>query len=313
MSLLNKELPILITFEKGFELTDFVEWYNLEKGNLDNLLLEAGAVLIRGINIDSIQKFDSAATVLFPNSENFLDGNSSRGKHTSKVYNASEYDNNEIIRLHTEFSYSNLWPAKLCFCCITPAVKGGETILGNCEEVLNLLDKQIVDEFEKKGITYIRNLHGGGGLGPSWHEAFESNDKKYVEQYCKANNISVIWEEDSVRVIQTRPAIRLHPVKKCRLWFNQVDQFYPLLYGETLFNELLSLYDDDVERLPMIAKYGDGTEIQKEYIEEIVSVLDGASKVVGLRQGDLLIVDNMLALHGRLPFTGDRKILVAMS
>jgi hypothetical protein len=31
------------------------------------------------------------------------------------------------------------------------------------------------------------------------------------------------------------------------------------------------------------------------------------------RQGDVVLLDNMLALHGRKPFSGPRKILVAMA
>jgi alpha-ketoglutarate-dependent taurine dioxygenase len=31
------------------------------------------------------------------------------------------------------------------------------------------------------------------------------------------------------------------------------------------------------------------------------------------QKGDILMVDNMLAAHGREPFTGPRKIMVAMA
>jgi hypothetical protein len=31
------------------------------------------------------------------------------------------------------------------------------------------------------------------------------------------------------------------------------------------------------------------------------------------RRGDLLVLDNLLAAHGRKPFEGDREILVAMA
>ena len=30
------------------------------------------------------------------------------------------------------------------------------------------------------------------------------------------------------------------------------------------------------------------------------------------RRGDVLLLDNMLTAHGRRPFTGDRRVLVAM-
>jgi len=34
---------------------------------------------------------------------------------------------------------------------------------------------------------------------------------------------------------------------------------------------------------------------------------------VDWRTGDVLLVDNVLLAHGRRPFTGDRRVLVAMS
>jgi alpha-ketoglutarate-dependent taurine dioxygenase len=34
---------------------------------------------------------------------------------------------------------------------------------------------------------------------------------------------------------------------------------------------------------------------------------------VGWNAGDLLLIDNVLVGHGRRPFVGDRRVLVAMS
>jgi hypothetical protein len=202
----------------------------------------------------------------------------------------------------------------LFFCCITPAKTGGETIVGDCRAIVDRLNPDLVDEFEQKGITYIRNLHAGHGLGPSWMDAFETKDKAFLENYCLENNISLKWQRDgSVRLVQTRPALRIHPSTGAKLWFNQVDQFYPLIYGEEVYNTMLMMSGNNEEALPMYSRYGDGSPIQKEYVEEIVKVLDEAIIPVPWEKGDLLMVDNMMALHGRLPFTGQRKILVSMA
>ena len=53
----------------------------------------------------------------------------------------------------------------------------------------------------------------------------------------------------------------------------------------------------------------EGTEAN----EEIINILDEITIPVPWEVGDILMVDNMTALHGRLPFTGDRKILASMS
>ncbi|MCF6402535.1 TauD/TfdA family dioxygenase [Chitinophaga filiformis] len=308
------KLPVFLKFEEQVSTDFFADWYHEKRELMESTLLRNGAIHVRGINIDSIDAFSGLMKRLHPASSSFLDGNSSRSKHTSNVYNASEYDAASIIRLHTEFSYSNLWPAHIFFCCINKADTGGETTVGDCKKVLELLSPAIVEEFEAKGITYIRNLHGGAGLGPSWQEAFETTDKQFMESYCNENGITVKWQPDgAVRLEQTRPAIRKHPVTGDRLWFNQVDQFYPVIYGEEVFETLMFLANNDPNGLPMYARYGDGSEIQKEYIDEIIRVMDDVTVPVPWENGDLLMVDNMLSLHGRLPFTGDRKILVSMA
>ncbi len=312
--LIQEGFPVLISFNEELTIDAFMQWYQENKETYDQLLLSSGAILLRGLNINSAPRFQQLMESLYPNPKSFLDGNSTRGKYTSNVYNASEYDAGTIIQLHTEYSYSNIWPSIICFSCVTAPDHGGQTTVGDCRKIISLLDDKIVDEFEKKGITYIRNLHDGNGLGPSWMEAFETEDKDLVEQYCARNDMQITWTPtNSLKIIQTRPAIRRHPITGDKLWFNQVDQFYPKIYGDDVYLTLLSMVDGDEEALPMSSRYGDGTEIQKEYIEEIIRALENVTVPIDWEVGDLAIVDNMLSLHGRLPYKGNRKILVSMA
>jgi alpha-ketoglutarate-dependent taurine dioxygenase len=217
------------------------------------------------------------------------------------------------VRLHTEFSYSNIYPKKIFFCCQNLASTGGQTTVGDCKKALELIEPEVVKAFDEKEIIYIRNLHSGGGLGPSWQEAFETEDKDFMEAYCKENGIEVNWKANGiVRLTQRRPAIRKHPITGDRLWFNQVDQFFPAIYGEEIYETLLEMNGGEKDALPMFSRFADGTEIKKEYIENIIKVLDDITIPVPWQKGDLLMVDNMTALHGRLPFTGPRKILASM-
>jgi hypothetical protein len=186
--------------------------------------------------------------------------------------------------------------------------------VADCRQVLASLPDDLVAEFQAKGIRYIRNLHDGCGFGPSWQEAFETESKTFLEQYCTRNGIQYYWQPDgSVRLTQTRPAVRPHPVTGERLWFNQVDQFYPSVYGKEIFEALMLMYDNDLEALPMHATFGDGTPIGAASINQILQTLEEAEVRTPWEKGNLLIVDNMLALHGRMPFTGDRKVLVSMT
>jgi len=306
-------LPVTITFDNGSP-AQFVEWYFMNKDYVEDTITQVGAVHVQGVGIDSVEKFGELMKKIRPGSPDFLDANSTRSKFSSNVYNASEYDENSVVRLHTEFSYSKIWPDQIHFCCVQPALEGGQTTVAKTSLVSEQLDKAIIDEFHKKGIIYIRNLHGGQGFGPSWMEAFGTDDKNVLEEYCRNNDIITEWLSDtSLRVRQSRPALRNHPKTGELLWFNQVDQFYPEIYDGEIYQTLLMMADDDEFRLPMYSTYGDGSKIQKDYIEAIVEILDEIAVPVPWKKGDILIVDNMAALHGRLPFSGDRKILASMS
>ncbi len=308
----ENKYPMTITFKDG-SMDKFLAYYEENKEFIEDRLRNVGAIHVVGINIDNVDKFGTLMKNLCPKAPDFLDGNSSRGKYSSNVYNASEYDEASIVRLHTEFSYSNIYPKKIFFCCQNPASTGGQTTVGDCKKALELIEPEVVKAFDEKEIIYIRNLHSGGGLGPSWQEAFETEDKDFMEAYCKENGIEVNWKANGiVRLTQRRPAIRKHPITGDRLWFNQVDQFFPAIYGEEIYETLLEMNGGEKDALPMFSRFADGTEIKKEYIENIIKVLDDITIPVPWQKGDLLMVDNMTALHGRLPFTGPRKILASM-
>ena len=60
--------------------------------------------------------------------------------------------------------------------------------------------------------------------------------------------------------------------------------------------------------------YGDGTEIEDEYLEEIRAVTWNNAMALKLQPGDVLLLDNLLCLHSRMSFQGNqRKILVNLS
>ena len=74
---------------------------------------------------------------------------------------------------------------------------------------------------------------------------------------------------------------------------------------------LLSLMKE--EELPRNAFYGDGSRLETSVLDEIRAVYRAAAVAFPWQRGDILMVDNVLAAHGRMPFEGERKIVVAMS
>ncbi|GAA0431820.1 hypothetical protein GCM10009094_40470 [Massilia aurea] len=57
---------------------------------------------------------------------------------------------------------------------------------------------------------------------------------------------------------------------------------------------------------PHNCTFGDGTSISDEFMAQIRSVLLSNSLLFDWEQGDVLLIDNLLAMHGREPFEGTR-------
>jgi Probable taurine catabolism dioxygenase len=277
-------------------------------------LLKDGAVLFRNFGIDNPESLEECVNAFPGTSVNYAGGNSPRTNIKGKVYTSTEHPAHLHISLHNEFSYASSWPKHIFFCCHTPAPKGGFTPIVSSKKIFEDLDAEIKEAFQEKGVRYIRNLHGGYGAGSSWQDTFETADKSVVEKHCKDNDILFEWnEDDGLRLIEKRHAIIRHPETKEQVWFNQADQFHPSTNTPDVFKALMEIYEDDPLEMPQYACYNDGTEIPLDTLDKIRAIVDKHTISFPWEKGDLLLLDNILVAHGRTPFEGPRKILVAMS
>jgi alpha-ketoglutarate-dependent taurine dioxygenase len=193
-----------------------------------------------------------------------------------------------------------------------PPKDRGETVIVDGRSILNKLDKPLLKELEDKGVKYVRNLHGGEGPGPSWQETYETESKEEVEKFFYENGVTYEWKDDGgLKVTQIRPATILHPVTKEKVWFNQVDQFHPSQFEDEIYETLMMMFERE-EDLPMYGSFGDGSKISVDKIRSIHKVFEENMILNKWEQGDILVVDNMLVCHGRMPYSGDRKIVVSM-
>ncbi|MGW4551938.1 TauD/TfdA family dioxygenase [Streptomyces violaceorubidus] len=281
-----------------------------DSGRIDEMLVREKALVFRGFGVDT-DTLDPVMDGLLPNRLAYVHGNSPRTKVGSNVYTSTEYPSELTISMHNELSYAHAWPSRLLFFAAQEPTTGGATPVVDGVAWLEGLAPEVREAFAG-GVRYVQNLHGGRGLGKSWQDTFETSDRGEVETFLKGTEAEWEWLRDGgLRVTQVRPSTVRHPVTGVEVWFNQSDQWHPAALGDDMAAELAQILPE--EELPQSVRFADGSPIPDEYVVQVRDKGLEAAVDVDWHTGDLLLIDNVLVGHGRRPFTGPRRILVAMS
>lgn len=278
--------------------------------HVDSLLARHGVLVFRGFGVTE-PGLAPVLDHLLPDRLAYVHGNSPRTKVGGNVYTSTEYPPEFTISMHNELSYSHAWPSRLLFYCARAPESGGATPVVDCAGWLAALDPDVREAF-RGGIRYIQNLHDGFGLGKSWQDTFETGDRAEVDSFLDSTGADWSWQDDGgLRVSQVRPATTVHPVTGEEVWFNQVDQWHPAALGDDVAAELAELLPP--EELPQSVTFADGEPIPAEHVLHVRERGLALAIDVAWAAGDFMLVDNVRAAHGRRPYTGPRRVLVAMS
>jgi alpha-ketoglutarate-dependent taurine dioxygenase len=273
-------------------------------------LTENGALLLRGFDIGGVDGFDAVVRALAGEPLTYSERSSPRSTIKGKVYTSTDYPPDEEIFLHNENSYQAVWPHTLFFHCMEPALTQGATPLADIREVFRLLDRDVRDEFRRRRWTVVRNFHPD--FGTRWQDTFGTGDTAVVEAYCAERQIQVEWREGGgLRTRAVRDAIHRHPVTGDEVWFNHATFFHVSTLGADVQEGLRAFFAED--ELPTNTYFGDGGVIPDAVLDHLRACYRAATTRFDYQRDDVLVVDNMRAAHGREPFTGPRKIAVAMA
>ncbi|WP_460068192.1 TauD/TfdA family dioxygenase [Streptomyces sp. YKOK-I1] len=311
MSDRNGWAPLEVTpGDIGAEATPGALIEYLDSVDLDALLVREKAVVFRGFQVPG-DGLDPVLDRLLPRRLAYVHGNSPRTKVGSNVYTSTEYPQEYTISMHNEMSYAHAWPTRLAFYCAVAPTTLGATPVVDAALWLESLDDEVREAF-RGGVRYTQNLHGGRGLGKSWQDTFETQDRDEVDAFLKGAEAEWDWGPGgSLRVSQVRHATVRHPGTGAEVWFNQSDQWHPASLGDETAKALAQIMPAD--ELPQSVTFADGSPIPDSYVLQVRDRGLEHAVDVDWHEGDLLLIDNVLVGHGRRPFTGPRRILVAMS
>ncbi|MFD6654695.1 TauD/TfdA family dioxygenase [Streptomyces parvus] len=289
---------------------DTEAWAAEYRPAIDELLHVHGGVVLRDFRIDNADAFEALAASLV--SKLYGDyGDLPHEKDADRVYKSTPYPAQQSILFHHESSHMPQWPSRQFFCCMQPSSAGGATPMVDGRKVWAALPDELRTRFEELGIRYVRNFIPGLDVG--WEQMFGTTDRDEVEERCRAQNVECEWQPDgTLRTLQLAPAVIRHPGTGEPVFFNQLFLHHTACLDPMVREMMQSLFGDDETAYPRSASFGDGSVIDDATVGELRDLYDSLAQRFAWEQGDVAVVDNMLVAHGRDPFEGDRKIIVAM-
>ena len=277
---------------------------------LDKELVEAKALVFRGFGVAE-NALPGVLDLVLPDRLAYVHGNTPRTKVGENVYTSTEYPPEFTISMHNEMSYAHQWPSRLFFYCAVAPATGGATPIVDGAAWLAALDDDVRERF-LPGVRYTQNLHSGVGFGKSWQATFETADRDQVEEFLAGNEADWEWRADGgLRVTQHRRAVTEHPVTGELVWFNQADQWHVEALDPETAEAMLQILTED--EMPQTVSFADGSPIPAEHVIQVRDRGLDTAVDVDWHAGDLMLIDNVAVGHGRRPFSGPRRVLVAMS
>lgn len=297
--------PLLVQVRER-ELAPAV-WAEANRDKVEEWLRAHGGILFRGFDLPTPGAFESFCQALCPELYGQY-GDLPKKEGGQKIYKSTPYPKDRMILFHNESAHQHRWPRRQWFYCEVPAPVGGATPIVDSREVYQALPSWLQAKLRARQLMYVRNFTRD--IDVSWQHFFRTEDPLEVERVCRESQIEFEWRgPHELHTRQVCPAVILHPLTGEASFFNQVQLYHPAFLDADIREQFLQGGED---ALPRQVYYGDGSALEEEAIEAINAAYDRCAVRFDWQQGDVVMLDNMLAAHARDPFDGERKIVVAM-
>lgn len=263
-------------------------------------LRETGAVLLRGTEI-GLEEFEAFSTSLC---EGFHQVGTRKPVESEKGdrFSTEVPKMNFTLFAHSEGTYRPIpAPPDLCFfnCVNASFGAGGETTLYDGVEFLNRLPSELSERLREQGVIYQALWDEA-----RWKVEFRVEDREQLQELL--NRESRIEAQDFGDAMEFR----------CH-----VDAVRTTLGGQKAFaNGILAhlpavsharwqdkgVYSKPTNRV----FFGDGEEMSESIIHQFIDVQDELMMAHTWKEGDLLVLDNMRVMHGRLRAESDGERVI---
>jgi hypothetical protein len=282
-------------------------WAAGRREERSRLLLAHGAVLVTGLGLASAAGLARVRDALGLRPAAVREQFAARSELADGVYSAPEWAADREQCLHHEQGYGVDFPRVLLMTCLAAPDAGGALLLGDTRAVLGALPPGLAARFRAEGWLLERNFRPHFGL--PWPAAFGAATPEQAERFCAGRLIGCAWQPGGgLRTSQRRSAIIHHPVTGEACWFNDVAFFSQWSVNAVEREVMISAFGP--HGLPFNTWYGGGEPLAEADWRSVFGAYGQVLRRVPCREGDLLVVDNVLCAHGREPYSGRWQVAV---
>ncbi|HTZ44034.1 MAG TPA: TauD/TfdA family dioxygenase [Jatrophihabitans sp.] len=301
--------PATLQLDELRDIPAACDWLEQVRSQLRSALDEYGAIFLRGLPVASVEDVAQLRNVLIPERTPYREKATPRSDLGHDVFSSTDLPPSQSISMHNENSYTLTFPGLLMFACLVAPAEGGATPVADCRKVLAALPPALVERMRAHGWSLTRTY--SENISTDWRTAFAADSPAEVEAYCEANLISCRWDgDDGLRTRQVRPGVIHHPRTSEAVWFNHLAFWNAWALDPEIRETLVDEFGWD--NLPFNTAIADGAPLTEDELHCIDDAYAAATVRQRWQPGDVMLVDNILSTHGRDPFRGARKIVVAM-
>lgn len=308
----QEHFPTLIINDGSIQtLGQAQSWIKDNQAILKKELSCTGALLLRGFPVTDAVSYDAFFSAFGYNNFTYKESlsNAVRINYTDLVFSANEAPKNVEIYLHNEMAQTPIYPNIISLFCEASADTGGATSICRSDKVyeqLAISEPELTYKLAAVGIKYTNRIPSGdnpdSAQGRGWQSTLSVETKDQAEQKLRSLGYQWQWHTDGSVTTQTKalPAIKLVDNDR-RVFFNQIIAAYQGWRG--------------VKEDPSVGLcFGDDSPIPKHFLDSICAIAADTAYDIEWQDGDVAVVDNHLAMHGRRPYGGDRvrRVLVTL-
>lgn len=303
--------PFVYSCDAGaVTLDQFTDWVSAGRDDLLSLATQHGAVAFRGFPTPTVEDFDAFVQALkienFPYAKSL--SNAVRINRTPRVFSANEAPPDVKIFFHHEMAQTPLFPKYILFFCEIAPQSGGATPLCRSDILFAELMKrcpEFATKCERSGLRYTNVMPGNddpnSGMGRSWHSTLGVESKSAAEARLGELGYSFEWLAGDCLKATTPPLPAVMEVSPGQ---------------KTFFNQLIAAYcgwKDERNDPSDAIRHGDGSKLDADAVNVAVELAEELAYDHRWQAGDIVLLDNTVAMHARRPFGGTRKVLASLA